>query len=64
MQRLSDFLSMGGYAVFVWPAYGVTIVVMAGLVVQSLRRYRRNQRELEELQRDRPRRNLSGASGS
>ncbi len=64
MQRLSDFLAMGGYAIFVWPAYGVTIVVMAGLVVQSLRRYRRNQRELEELQRDRPRRNLSGASGS
>jgi heme exporter protein D len=64
MQRLTDFLAMGGYAVFVWPAYGVTVVVMAGLAVQSLRRYRRGQRALEALQRDRPRRNASGATGS
>jgi heme exporter protein D len=60
MQRLSDFLAMGGYAAFVWPAYAVTIVVMAGLAVQSLRRYRRNQRALEALQRDRPRRGAPG----
>jgi heme exporter protein D len=64
MQRLSDFISMGGYAAFVWPAYGLTIVVMAGLVAQSLRRYRRNQRALDALQRDRPRRNAPGAAGS
>jgi heme exporter protein D len=63
MQRLSDFLSMGGYAAFVWPAYGLTIVVMAGFVAQSLRRYRRNQRALDALQRDRPRRNAPGAVG-
>ena len=32
MQRLTDFLAMGGYAAFVWPAYAVTIVVIAALV--------------------------------
>jgi heme exporter protein D len=63
MQRLSDFLAMGGYAAFVWPAYGVTVIVMAGLVIQSLRRYRRGQRALEAAQRDRPRRGASGATG-
>jgi heme exporter protein D len=55
---------MGGYAVFVWPAYGLTVIVMVGLVVQSLRRYRRGQRELETLQRDRPRHNSPGATNS
>ena len=64
MDAIGNFLAMGGYAAFVWPAYGVTILVMVGLVVQSLRRYRRGQRELEALQRDRPRRNASGAAGS
>jgi heme exporter protein D len=64
MQRLTDFLAMGGYAAFVWPAYGVTIAVMAWLLVSSLRRYRRGQRELEVLQRDRPPRRPRGAGGS
>jgi heme exporter protein D len=54
MQRLMDFLAMGGYAVFVWPAYGLTAIVMAGLLALSLRRYRRAQRALDLLQRDRP----------
>jgi heme exporter protein D len=47
---------MGGYARFVWPAYGVCLVVLAGLLVQSLRTYRARQRELERLQPARPRR--------
>ena len=64
MQRLTEFLAMGGYAVFVWPAYGVTVIVMAGLLVQSLRRYRRGQREFETLQRDRPRHSSPGAKRS
>jgi len=64
MQRLIDFLAMGGYAAFVWPAYGLTIIVMAWLLVTSLRRYRRGQRELEVLQRDRPARRHRGAAGS
>jgi heme exporter protein D len=64
MQRLTEFLSMGGYAVFVWPAYGVTVILMVGLLAQSLRRYRRAQRELETLQRDRPRRSSPGATRS
>ena len=51
---LSDFLAMGGYAAYVWPAYGVTLAVLAGLLLWCLGEYRRRQRELERLQRDRP----------
>jgi heme exporter protein D len=50
---MSDFLAMGGYAAFVWPAYGVALVALGGLLVQSLRQYRARQRELERLQGER-----------
>jgi len=53
-QGISDFLAMGGYAAYVWSAYGVTAAVVAGLLLWSLGDYRRRQRELERLQRDRP----------
>ena len=25
---MSEFLAMGGYAAYVWPAYGITLVVL------------------------------------
>ena len=31
---------MGGYAAFVWPAYGIAAIVLGGLGLQSWRRYR------------------------
>jgi heme exporter protein D len=48
---LAGFLAMGGYAAYVWPAYGLTFLVLAGLLLWSLGAYRRRQRELERLQR-------------
>ncbi len=30
---------MGGYAGFVWPAYGVTAIVLGGLALYSWRRH-------------------------
>ena len=35
---MQEFLDMGGYASFVWPSYGVTAVVMVGLLIASLRK--------------------------
>jgi heme exporter protein D len=49
---MSGFLAMGGYAAYVWPAYGLTVVVLAGLLLWSLGAYRRRRRELDRLQRD------------
>ncbi len=37
---MSDFLSMGGYAEWVWSAFGLTVVVLIGNVVAAGRRYR------------------------
>lgn len=50
MSNLDTFLAMGGYAQYVWPAYGAALLVLGGLLAWSLGAYRRRQRELERLQ--------------
>ncbi|HET6725944.1 MAG TPA: heme exporter protein CcmD [Gammaproteobacteria bacterium] len=41
MNSLHEFLTMGGYAVYVWPSYGIVAVVMIANVVMARRRHRR-----------------------
>ena len=53
MEGLGGFLAMGGYAAFVWPAYGVALAVLGGLAAHSWRRYRDSVRALERLQQAR-----------
>ena len=36
--NISEFLDMGGYALFVWPAYVLSLVAITALVVASWRR--------------------------
>lgn len=47
---MSGFFEMGGYAAFVWPAYGLTAVVMAAVLWATLRRLRRTEQELKHYQ--------------
>ena len=56
MRAIDAYLAMGGYAVFVWPAYGVALTVLGGLSLWSWRRHRQAVGALERLQRDGPRR--------
>ena len=49
---MAEILSMGGYAAFVWPAFGVTAVVMVILLITSLRELRTNQAALDGLEHD------------
>ena len=49
---LGRYLAMGGYAGFVWPAYGVALAVLGGLAWHSWRRYRASTLALDELQRE------------
>ena len=37
---LNSFLEMGGYAVYVFGSYGLTVAVMAGLVFTALKQRR------------------------
>ena len=48
---LASWLAMGGYAAFVWPAYGVAATVLGGLLWQSWRWHRLSQKALARLQR-------------
>ena len=38
---MSQFFAMGGYAAYVWPAYGATAVGLIGAVLLVWRAYRR-----------------------
>lgn len=53
---MSSFIDMGGYAGYVWPAYGVAMVVMVGLLLASLHGTRARERELKLLQELQPHR--------
>ena len=47
---MADFLAMGGYAAYVWTAYGAAVVVLVGLTVATLARRRSSRRNLEALE--------------
>ena len=37
---MAHFLAMGGYAQWVWSAFGLTVIVLAGNIIAARRRYR------------------------
>ncbi len=45
MSSLSAFLDMGGYAAFVWPSYGLTLVVIVLNIVWARRLLARSREE-------------------
>jgi heme exporter protein CcmD len=48
---MANFFAMGGYAVFVWPAYAISVLVLGVAVVvswQAHARARKSVRQLEE----------------
>ncbi len=54
MAEIYEFLAMGGYAGFVWPAYGVALIAIGGLAVQSVRSLRALRREVAALEEEQP----------
>ena len=48
---MGHFLAMGGYAAYVWPAFGVTFAGLGAAIVLTLRSYRRAARRLYALER-------------
>jgi heme exporter protein D len=49
--RLTEFFAMGGYAAYVWPAYGFAALVLIVLLAQSWRSARRRDAELDQARR-------------
>ena len=48
-QGLSEFFAMGGYAAYVWSAFGFALVVLLGLLGQSWRAAHQREAELAQL---------------
>lgn len=51
---MADFLRMGGYAAFVWPAYGVSAAGLIAALVLTLSAYKRAKTKLMLLEKDKP----------
>ena len=49
-----EFLNMGGYAIYVWSAYGITAVVLIGNAIVPLMRHRRQRESLSASAQDEP----------
>jgi heme exporter protein D len=46
---LSEFVAMGGYAAYVWPAFGFALVALLALLAQSWHAAHRREAELVQL---------------
>lgn len=53
MDSWSEFLAMGGYAEFIWPAYLIAALILALLLVLSLRDLRNKEGTLKTLRAER-----------
>jgi heme exporter protein D len=51
---MSSFLSMGGYARWVWSAFGLTAVVLLANIVVARQSYRRSVQEVRAWVEDQP----------
>ena len=50
---MSDFFHMGGHGVYIWLAYLIATVIIAGILVQTITTMRQRERQLAELRRER-----------
>ncbi len=51
---MDEFLNMGGYAAYVWPAYAVSLIAIGGLAIAVWARGRTLRRKLKDLEGRRP----------
>lgn len=49
MEQIATFFSMGGYAPFIWPSFGISALVLLALLGQTLRALRTAEAELSIL---------------
>ncbi|ANC92610.1 heme exporter protein CcmD [Azospirillum humicireducens] len=60
---MNDFLNMGGYAAYVWPAYGIATLVLLGLLVATWKGLRNAEATLKALESARPARRRTRNAG-
>jgi heme exporter protein D len=55
MKSLHEFLTMGGYAAYVWSSYGIALIVMLANAIQPGRQLRRILKEIRSRENRRER---------
>lgn len=45
---MTEFFQMGGHGGFIWPAYGISAVVLGAFLVSTLRRHWKLKKRLDE----------------
>ena len=53
---MNEFFAMGGYAAYVWPAYGLAAVILIGVWIASARSLKARQAEADAAEVAHPRR--------
>lgn len=53
MMDFGSFLAMGGYAAYVWPAYGAALVILLAIWIDGSRRRRAVDQALHRLEQQR-----------
>jgi heme exporter protein CcmD len=51
---MTEFWDMGGYGTFIWPSYGISALVLLGLVMGGVWRMKRVQSALAEFEQESP----------
>ena len=46
---MRDFIFMGGYAAYIWPAWIIGVLILGGITLASVQRYRRSSARLDEM---------------
>ena len=49
IEKFLTYLDMGGYAAWVWPAYGLAAVALVGILILTLRTLKSRQKEFDDL---------------
>jgi heme exporter protein CcmD len=49
---MANFFAMGGYAIFVWPAYAITALVLGAAIVLCLQAHARAKRSVRRLEEE------------
>jgi heme exporter protein D len=48
---MSGLIAMGGYGAYIWPAYGISALLIGGLVLVTLRAHARAKARLAALEK-------------
>ena len=49
---MSDLFNMGGYGIFIWPAYLIAAIILIGILIQSIVAMRQRENILKRLREE------------